>query len=228
MALPRIGQTVYIDKQPVSSSGFAHVLDIRGNQLFLSEPLQLESPELLAVNPGDRLRISYVSPNQAMYYFESVVTGIGLTDRLASIAIGLPSEDKVVRIQRRAFVRADISVPVEVGRRSASPGLKHAESLQALSVNISGGGLAFYLRKQETDFSPGDKLQVSISLPGAGREGRDETVTSAGVIIRSIESENKPTVYSLRFEDINPAMQQTIVQHVFRHQIRMRELRSGR
>lgn len=228
MALPRIGQTVYIDKQPASSSGFAHVLDIRGSQLFLSEPLKLESPELLNVIPGDLLRISYVSPNQAMYHFESVVTGVGLTDRLASITVSLPSEDQVVRIQRRAFVRADISVPIEVSRAGGASSGKREESLQGLSVNISGGGLAFYLRKQGVQFSPGDKLQVSIRLPAASKEGRDETVTSAGMVVRLIEMEGKPTVYSLRFEDINPAMQQTIVQHVFRHQIRMRELRSDR
>lgn len=219
MSFPHIGQTVYIDKQGMFARGHARLLDLAGDMLILDEPLRLGKSDLLPVDTGDTVQLSYRAPDGSLCYFDSIVAGKGMTDHLASIRVRKPALDQVVRIQRRAFVRMEVPIQISLLCVRDDPSGSLITG-QGTTHDISGGGLSFWTPK-DLGIVLRDRITVKFQLPN--EDSSLGPLSAKGLIVRDAPwSVGAGQLFSLRFEEIGRSSQQRIIQYVFRKQIELR------
>ena len=221
MTLPVVGQTVHIQKEDDSAlQGHARVLDIRTEGIYLDVPLTMDTGQgrWLDLFDSDDVHISYLSVDGAVYHFDSRVISRTTVDNLPSILIRSPELSRITRLQRRSFVRVEVSLQISVLRI----GIGESSSLTTgygMTYDLSGGGLSFRpLRPIE--MTQGDQITVKFSLPTD--QPKDWPISAKGNIVRESQDEYQRTLYCVNFEQISPSGQQRIVQYVFKRQIELR------
>ena len=219
--MPEVGQTVYVNPARQSGRGRARVLDIQDNLLYLDHPIEEARRVEFAMREGERVRVSYVPAERVLYYFDAVVVGVKPLGILPSFQVYTPEKEQIVRVQRRSFARVELPLSLVM---TMVPGDGEELRLSAgagYTIDVSGGGLSFVL-DQDLPLAIGDKMIIKLSLPEADRRTTD--VELRAVVTRNAGPDyDKRIVHSARFTDIAPAVQQKLIQLVFRRQIEMRD-----
>lgn len=116
-------------------------------------------------------------------------------------ALGLP----VVR-QRRAYVRADVHLPLQVVAHLGEP------PLGGWAVNLSEGGLRLVTTEEE-DFDTGRRVLVEMDLDGL-------PVFVQGEVLRVASGRDGQATLALKFVDLHHRDADRIRRHVFAAQLR--------
>lgn len=213
-----MGQTVYIDRKGDAGRAHARLLETRSGELVIDVPMVLDSPDVLTLQPGQVLQVSYRAPDGTLCYFDAVALGRGTVGTLSCERISRPRARDITRVQRRAFVRA--AVPVEVSLLSISEAREpRLVTGRGTTRDISGGGLSFYPDRLLL-VEIGDTVTVKFSLPDY--KGVLFPLSARADVSRIQADARGRTVYSVRFTEVSDTVQQRIVQYVFRIQLRER------
>ncbi len=141
-------------------------------------------------------------------------------DNLPAISLKVPEMNAITRIQRREFVRVPIRMDISFMYLTKKQHPIELKTGEGFTWDVSGGGLSFY---SNSPFSilPDDAISVKFRFPS---ESRDMVpIHAKGTVIRLYESkETNVTIVSVRFDTLTRAMEQRIVQYVFKRQIELK------
>jgi c-di-GMP-binding flagellar brake protein YcgR len=129
--------------------------------------------------------------------------------------LAYPGEDHVNRIQRREFVRIDVTLDVAV-----HPVNNEFQPFVAVTTDISAGGAAIILPKS-TKLKQDQELIVWFSLPFQNE--KIEYIKIKAKIVRFLSMENELFQKApLQFLEIDEATRQTLLRYCFNQQIQLR------
>ncbi len=220
--LPTIGIRVDVqrnNKEP--KKGLARVLDLSKELIIIDLPFTEFGNHVLLFEPDDEISISYLLNDGSVYYFTTQVVRNRLTvDNIPAISIKVPNMSAISRIQRREFVRVPVRADISFMYLSNSHPPVEIKTGEGFIWDISGGGISFY-SNQYISIRPNDAISVKFRFPNEPRDM--PPVQAKGTVVRLYESkETNVTIVSVRFDNISRAMEQRIVQYVFRRQIELK------
>jgi c-di-GMP-binding flagellar brake protein YcgR len=203
-------QVVHKPSESVSYLSRVEEIDARG--IWIANPTHQGSLVLIPV--GEEITVFY-GDEICIYKFPSVVLSRQKTP-LPMLLLAHPEPQKVMRIQRRDYVRIPAKVPVEYMIVSAEQDVTKQKKFKTTSVDISGGGLNLVtnvpLNKQ-------DLLQLTITLDG-------EPIVLNGIVIRTssqVKLNNlKQTTAGVQFINIQENDREKIIKFVFQWQLNKR------
>lgn len=218
MSLPVVGQTVQIQKQVDGVQGHARVLDLKAEGIYIDVPLTVGKGKWMDFSNSEIIHVSYVLTDGAVYHFESTMLMQTKLDQLPAIILRRPEASQITRLQRRSFVRIEVSLQLSILRirpGDASP----LSTGFGMTYDLSGGGLSFRpLRDMEIAY--GDQITVKFALPND--QAKDLPVSAKGHVVRLTQDEYNRPLYCINFEQLSHSGQQRIIQYVFRRQIELR------
>lgn len=163
---------------------------------------------------GSKVRVDCIS-GQAITRLLTEVLG-RQRDPIPVLWVAIP--DKIIRIQRRQFVRLDISVGVKFGILWAPEPFDGPTPImfEVKTRDISGGGLALVT---EIRLMPKTQLDMVIDLP-------EKRISAVGEVVQihQVETDGEISRYWLgvRFIGIDKSDREFIIKFIFREQIERR------
>lgn len=219
MALPKLGQQLFIMRMRDRERGDAHVLDISQTAIVFELPLSTNSNTLLALDAKDPVLISYFAVDGSLQQFETTIHQKIAQNELQTLQILTPKAEEIRHIQRRSFVRvpANFAVAFLVPKREGGIPLVRGKGL---THDISGGGIRFH-PESDVPVVAGDTITVQFSLPKDAPT--TPAVSAKGIVLRLKPHELLSIpILSIRFTEISNAAQQRIVQYAFKRQLELR------
>ncbi len=151
--------TLTVSKNCEQAEFFARVEDLKKNSIVIESPLRQSGS--IRLEKGDDVEVSF-NRKDATYIFKANIADF-FEDEGGSLELNVKSD--VSRMQRRRFVRLDISgnIHFRVLECAKSPDGALSPRVPGSLLNISAGGILF-----ETRFAPreNDILVVSLALKG--------------------------------------------------------------
>ncbi|QGQ46715.1 flagellar brake protein [Metabacillus sediminilitoris] len=210
-----IGDVIFLETKTDNVERFkCKLVERKGNQLYIDYPTNASTGRTAYLMIGTELSVSFVNKDQQAFRFQTVVTG-RVKDRIPMISLAYPGEDDVIRIQRREFVRIDVTLDVAV-----HPVNNEFQPFVAVTTDISAGGAAIILPKS-TKLKQDQELIVWFSLPFQNE--KIEYIKIKAKIVRFLPMENESFQKApLQFLEIDEATRQTLLRYCFNQQIQMR------
>lgn len=186
------------------------IVSVSSTEVILLAPM--EKGILVPLRIGDLITVSYNDDN-AIYSFDAQVDrrqgGVDQT-----ITVQTPAD--IRRVQRRNFVRIDVTLPMVYYTVDDTAG-QYSSGVQTKVIDISGGGLRF-----ESD-RPLDKdlvLDLVVELGGG------ERISAIGQVVRSLPIEksgfNKYSI-GIQFTIIEERDRDKIIKFIFQKQRELRQ-----
>jgi c-di-GMP-binding flagellar brake protein YcgR len=218
MALPRVGQIVYLDvrKEPLMGRYQCRVVDGDSTSFYIETPMRLNVSMPVAFNKGDEFEVVYRALDGAECRFPSKVLSRQIRD-LPVLEIVKPKTSDITRIQRREYLRVPFSESVELSFIDTIT--KKTVHANVMTRDISGGGMAL-LANPDLPIRAEDVLSFTFRLPNEPQQ-----VTGNGVVLRVFDlSDNlDKKLISIRFTEISEQNRQRIVRFTFARQIEIRK-----
>jgi c-di-GMP-binding flagellar brake protein YcgR len=221
LAYPVIGQNVQLEITEGHLAGryASRIQDLEKTKVFIDYPLKTGAQVPTTLAQGQQVLVRYRSVDGAQCSFMTRVIGRDVR-QIPLLSLHKPHISEIHRMQRREFLRVPITALFDiVFMDSATKGII---SSQAYGVDISGGGLAFRVKK-DSPIAAGDIIGFKFQLPAPEGQKAHEVVAKARVIRVSPPRENDLKLVSLKYFEINEGDRQRIVQYSFKRQIQMRE-----
>ncbi len=168
------------------------------NDKFIVKTLDSESKQFAF---GTYLEVICPSEN-CLIRFESKILPLEYPDK---VALSMP--ENIRYIQRREYTRINLALPVKVFWSDKPDGI------EALSRNISGGGIQFV---SERDFELKSVLSIVFALPGK------QEINAKLEVLRSEKSENSQKwLISGQFSEISNFDRTSVVQLCFKRKLEL-------
>lgn len=217
----KIGKSLYLEmRQPETNEVERFectIVDKTKDHIFIDYPIYEKTRKTTIIPVGTKMRVSYVSDDQNVYFFPSEIISKKMLT-VPTLMIPVPEKETIKKIQRREFVRVPVAVDIAV----------HHEDLQVapfttVTVDLSGGGLSFILPKN-ISLNREDRLNIWMVLQY--ENDQFEYLELKAEIVRVNEQDNAISTASAKFMSYSPKQQQAIIQFCFEkmRQARKKEL----
>lgn len=187
----------------------SRIEDIGTEHMVIAMPMSKGFPILL--RPGNKF-YGKILLAEAVYLFTSTF----LDKRMQPLPIWIISKpEDVQKIQQRAFVRVDATLPVQVEilpENEQDP----AQQLEVATRDISGGGLKIICKQP---MLANTKLLLTINVPEAG------LIQTAAEVMRVERPQPDRELYwvGVKFVDMNEQIRSKIIRFVFKRQMEQRK-----
>ncbi len=164
-------------------------------------------PIPVRIQKGEKVSISFLRPDDAIYTFEEEVEDI-FKDKGRTV-IKLPHTFNLIRTQRRKEVRIKEQLPVEI----------HVEDevIQAYTEDISIGGLKFCLKKAENGIS--NKLSVGKYIY-LRLKVQNKLIIAEGKIRNMLEKEDK-VCFGVEFINLDKEYEEFLNDYISQKQLQL-------
>ncbi len=208
-----IGTIIVMDKDyTVDGEKFkSKVIDFGEDFIMIDYPTQIQTGRTAFFVDGTQIAVTFTTDSKVSYAFRTEVVG-RLNKGVPMLKLTYPGDDKLIKIQRREFVRIDSSIDVAVE--------KDGIFNQFVAEDISAGGIALNL-KSDIDVKENDNLSLTIVLPFADNDIKYIKVETN--VTRVWEREGRH-IASLQFEMLPETIRQYIVRFCFERQLQQRNL----
>ena len=217
-ALLDIGDTIQLElKKSEKEEKFkSKVLDKKENQIYIDYPISEKTGKIGIFLEGTEFKVSFVAKDSAIYMFDTEVQGRKKENNIPMIIISYPGKDKMVRIQRREFVRVETAVDVAI-----HPMNGEFLPFTTVTADISAGGAAIILPENHI-LKPQMKVKGWFVLPLSNGEYYyiNNTICK---IIRVISDGKGRDKAPVQFIDMNESDRQAILRLCFDRQIATRK-----
>lgn len=206
-----IGTIIEIDKDFTKDSEKykSKIIDAGMGYVMIDYPTSIKTGKTAFFLDGTQLLISFTDKLKNSYYFKTEVSGRRLKG-IPMLKLSYAGDDQLIKIQRREFVRTEVSLDVAAR--------KDGEYKQLIAEDISAGGLALNL-STVTTFSEGNVLSLLIVLPFMNKETK--YIRTKGEVVRILEKSGRK-IASIKFNEINAHDRQRIVRFCFEQELKMR------
>lgn len=196
----------------------AKMQDMEKTRLFIDMPFKANAANPTRIEDGVQVLVRYRSGDGAQCSFITRVSGREVRN-IPLLMLERPKLSDIHRQQRREFLRVPLTVGIDVLYVDSET--KQIVSTKVYGLDISGGGIAFRIKK-EFGIRAQDVIGFDFILP---LEGKGYPITGKGRVIRVGQPDEKTGLktVSLKYFEIAEAERQRIVQYTFKSQISMRE-----
>lgn len=185
------------------------------NQVYIDYPINLETNRTVFLVDGTQVKVSFVSQDQnSVYLFDSQVLG-RLKENIPMLILDYPGDDRLVKIQRRQYVRVEANTDVAI-----HPLADEFKPFTTVTEDISAGGAAVRIRHQ-IHLAPMQPVIVWLILPLQSGEYRYLKV--AATVVRTVHLADESTRVSLQFQDLTPQDVQTLLRFSFDRQLHLKK-----
>lgn len=215
----RVGETLHLimrkDEVDDEVNLRCNIIGLDESSLFIDYPINEDTSTTEFIPNGTILTAIYIDSDNVPLHFPTKVTHrIKLT--VPVLAINIPVEEEIKRIQRREFVRVKTAIDIAV-----HSDMKEFTPFSTITFDLSGGGISVLLPKG-ISLAEKSKLLLWMVLPNK-TEG-NEYLKIKGEMIRERETEveSKIKKASIRFISLPRTEQQKIVRFCFEKQLEAR------
>ncbi len=211
---------IIVHDEPYKGSYLSRVENYDKKQIVLAMPMSHGG--LVPVRSGTLVSVVFFD-ELAVYEFQAPVVRLQ-QDNIALLKLNLP--ENIKRIQRRAYVRLEVSLPVNIFIEMEN---ETQMSLSGETADISGGGIRIVLNrmdfakmaeKLQLENMAGMKLKMAIHLQPYSHD-KTEMVDFIGEIIRHGESGTSFWL-AVNFAVVSEKNRDKIVSFIFRKQLELR------
>lgn len=219
MSLPEADQPVIIEISSGVHAGTyqTRITQLRSSSIHTETPINITTRLPHHFERGTRIVAHYSVLDGVPCSFQSMVLG---SDSSTGLIISMPSEDNIVRQQRREFVRVPFSGSVDIV-------YMHPETKEILRAtctirDVSAGGMRFAI-PSSFPIRKGDAIGMSFNVPMDG--GQQHLIHVKGWILRltGMIGQADRKLCSVKYFELTNADQQRLVQFAFKRQIEMKE-----
>ncbi|MBK3497266.1 flagellar brake domain-containing protein [Viridibacillus sp. YIM B01967] len=186
------------------------VVEQKDNIFYIDYPVSTTTNRTSFLSEGSQFHASFIDEAKIAHAFKTEVLG-RVKANVPMIMLSLPTDEKILKIQRREFVR--VLTPVDVAVRF------NDEYYQFVAEDISAGGSAIILN-QKVAFKEDDEIEVTIVLPFSNKEVK--YVQTKAQVIRIIERDDC-VIAPLSFNDTDEVDRQHLVRFCFDRQLLIRK-----
>lgn len=214
----KIGETLHISKRELRTNDDlnyrCNIIGKDKDYLYIDYPINVETSKTEYITNNTALKAIYIGSDKVPLNFPTkVVKRVKLT--VPALALEIPGEDKIKRVQRREFVR--ISTAVDIAIHSIGSVF---QPFTTVTSDISGGGVSIILPK-DLSLEEECKLMLWIVLPMSS--GEISYVKVEGKVVREKIKDKYIRTASVSFIAISSNERQKIIRFCFEKQ---REARS--
>ncbi|MGG3804718.1 flagellar brake protein [Metabacillus fastidiosus] len=210
-----IGDVINLEMKDATADKFkCKVVEIKDNQFYIDYPVNEATGKTAFLMNDTELLASFVNKEQNIYRFDTVVAG-RLKEKIPMIILSYPGDDKLVKIQRREFVRIDTNVDIAIHgiHNEFAP-------FTTETVDISAGGTAIKLREGHK-LEEGKEIIMWLSLPF--QNAPIEYIKTKAEITNFIPVEKKGYIKApAKFIDLDEKSKQLLIKYCFEQQILIR------
>ncbi|RWZ60248.1 pilus assembly protein PilZ [Halobacillus fulvus] len=188
------------------------LVDYKDGYFYIDYPVHSKTGKTGFFMDGTQFQVSFVAQDQSVYWFETEVVKRKKMN-IPVIVLTFPGEEKLVRIQRRRYVRVEAAVDAAVEGENSS--------FTTVTSDISGGGVALIL-PDKSHVKENEIIDMVIVLPM--NAGGVSYITTKGKVIRVIgKTQYHPARVSIEFKDLLEKHRQKIIQYCFEQQMHRRK-----
>lgn len=208
-----IGDKIEIDNRTImknDSKLISQVLDIIDDKhMFVAMPIV--NSVVVPIPVGEIIQIKYSKKSIGVFAFSARVLARKHSDHLSYMKIERLSDVK--KVQRRDYFRLDIVLDVKM--TVADNGLGESNSFNALTKDISGGGLRII---SKTKVNPNNIVDIDLKTD-------DGIIHARGRIIRCVPYEGSGNDYDIAviFDSIQEQARTQIISFIFNYQRKMKK-----
>ncbi|MGM8211635.1 flagellar brake protein [Virgibacillus sp. W0430] len=186
----------------------SRVIDCNERYLFIDLPVHIHTQKTVYLTKGDRVSITFVGNDQAVYQFYSTIEE-RITLRVHGYKIPSPQRENLKRIQRRQYVRIETSVDVAIHCPN-----KNIDPFTTVTRDISGGGLSIVV-PQQSKLKIDQKLELWITF--RLQSGKFIYLNIEAIVI-NVKTEENIHLAALKFTSITQKERQHIIFYCFEKQ----------
>ncbi|MYL32725.1 pilus assembly protein PilZ [Pontibacillus yanchengensis] len=183
--------------------------------LYIDYPVNEQSGKTGFFLEGTQFKVTFVGTDGSVYVFHTDVRGRRKLT-IPVLTLHFPEKEKLLRIQRRKYVRVESSVDASVHgvNETVTP-------FTTVTADISGGGAAIISPSAHT-IEQNQLLEVWFIIPLSSGE-MHYIYTKSRVIRVCKENKDHNEKVSLEFENIDENDRQTIIRYCFEKQLSLRK-----
>ncbi|MFD1850504.1 flagellar brake protein [Oceanobacillus bengalensis] len=208
----KIGTTLQIEAEDLLTREIktyrCKLIEIKEKFLIIDYPINAKTNKTTFFRRGANITVSYVASNTVYQFTSKIIKNVKA--KVPGVAIALPEEHGIKRVQRREFVRIDTAIDVAVYsvKNSFTP-------IITVTSDISGGGMSIII-PQDHSLLMEEQVITWMILPMQTGEIHYIKATAEIVFIKEL----KRGIFSasLKFIDIDSKVQQNIVRFCFEKQ----------
>ncbi|MFD9626797.1 flagellar brake protein [Peribacillus muralis] len=190
------------------------VVEMEPGCVYIDFPINLDTGKLAFLIDGTQLDVTISTEDQAVYVFGSEVLG-KVKGRIPMIQLSLPHRDNFVKIQRRQYVRLDVTLDAAI-----HPEYAEFTPFRALTEDISAGGASIRLIKGATVQSA-SQLFLWIALPL--KSGEIHYLRLRSKVIRVTEKDHGNMLLHVQFLEPTKNDVQTLMRFIFEKQVDLKK-----
>ncbi|MBD8070273.1 flagellar brake protein [Bacillus sp. PS06] len=209
----RIGDSITLEliNNDKRESFRCRLVEEMNHQLYIDYPINEQTGKSIFLINGTKLKASFVGQDNSVHLFETEVLGRTIKG-IPMVIISFPGYKNVKRIQRRQFVRIDVSLDVAVHSKD-----QRFPPFVTLTTDLSAGGSSIILPRKYL-CRPGDELETWFVLPMIS--GENQYLKLESKLIRVIEENGSHrSKASLQFINTNNNAIQLITKFCFEKQL---------
>jgi c-di-GMP-binding flagellar brake protein YcgR len=188
------------------------ILEIKERYIHIGYPIDEKTGKTVFLLDGMQFKASLVGQDDCLYLFETEVTG-KVRQPVPMLVLAYPDADKLVRIQRRRYVRVKANADVAI-----HPLHQEFAPFTTMTTDISAGGAAVVLPPQyHRQLLSGMVVETWLVL--AMRSGEYHYLNVKAKIVRTFQSENGVYKASLQFLDVAPQDRVRLIRYSFERQL---------
>lgn len=214
----KIGDTLMLEPVDGNEEKYkSKVAEISDRYIYINYPAHVKTGKTVFLLDGMQFKASFVGQDHCLYLFETEVIG-KVRHPVPMVVLSYPGKDKLVRIQRRQYVRVDANTDVAI-----HPLHQEFMPFTTMTTDISAGGAAIVLPEQrQKQLFPGMVVEAWLVLPM--QSGEYHYLKMKAKIVRIFRAENSDIhKASLQFLDVSPQDRVLLIRYSFERQLEMRK-----
>lgn len=214
----KIGTSLQLEELMASEPTFykSRVIDYENEYLIhIDYPVHLQTNRTGFLLNGTELAVIFVDDYKTTYRFLTKVVGRSI-ENVPVLKIIYEGDDQLEKIQRREYVRVDVSLDASLATESG-------ERYNLVTTDLSAGGVAINIKDIDS-FEEGDFVDLLIVVP---QEDDPPFYLSVDAkVVRVWEAEQR-RLASFQFVELDDEVRQQVVRYCFDRQLKERQERRG-
>ncbi|MET1179625.1 flagellar brake domain-containing protein [Peribacillus simplex] len=190
------------------------VVEMGPGYVYTDFPINIGTGKIAFLMDGTQFNVTFTNEEQAVYVFDSEVLG-KVKGRIPMMQLLLPESGTFVKIQRRQYVRLDVTLDTAI-----HPEHSEFTPFRALTEDISAGGASIRLLKG-TDIQSVSQLYLWVAL--TLKSGEIHYLRLKSKVIRVTEKKHGNMLLHVQF--LEPAKKdvQTLMRFIFEKQVDLKK-----
>lgn len=218
----KIGDTIILESRNEKEvhEYKSKVTEIFSDRIYIDYPVNKKTGKTVYLINGMQFKASFVGKDESLYLFDTEVTG-KVREPIPMLVLSYPGDGKLVRIQRRQYVRVEANVDIAIHPL-------HGELLPfaTITTDISAGGAAIVLPERAAALLPGTVVEAWLVLHMKSGDYHYMKIPCKVIRVFQVEGSH---VYkaSLQFLEIEPKERVLLIRYSFERQLELRKKEGG-